>query len=107
MITDKSLFTQTLARIYTEQGHFKKAAQIYQHLAQTWPDHPEYREALAQMENRLATDERRTDEDLIRLISTWFDLEIGYNRLKRLEALQTNRRPQREKMDTYEHIDIA
>jgi hypothetical protein len=89
MINDKSLLTQTLARLYAEQGHLQKAAQIYRHLLETSPDRPEYLEALEEIENRLAADGQQTDQTLLRLITTWYDLEIGYARLKRLEALRT------------------
>lgn len=107
MITDKSLFTQTLAKVYAEQGHFQEAAQIYRHLLETWPNRPEYREAFQQIENRLATDGLQTDQALIGLISTWVDLEMGYARMKRIAVLRGNRNSYPQKTDDYEHIDIA
>ena len=107
MITDKSLFTQTLARIYAEQGHFQQAAHIYRHLLKTWPDRPEYLEAFQRIEDQLAADGLNLNQDLIGLISTWVDLEMGYARMKRFGALRGNRNLHSEKTDTYEHNDIA
>ncbi|MFH0725074.1 MAG: tetratricopeptide repeat protein [Pseudomonadota bacterium] len=107
MITDKSLFTQTLARVYAEQGYPREAARIYRHLLETSPDRPEYQDAFQRIENRLATDGLQADADLTGLISTWIDLEIGYGRMKRFAALRENRNLYAEKTDDYEHIDIA
>jgi hypothetical protein len=105
MLNDKSLFTPTLAGLYAEQGHLRHAALIYRHLLEKWPDRSEYREALEDIENRLAEDEHPTDQALIRLMATWVDLEMSYARLKQFNALRLCRRSHREKMDDY--VDIA
>lgn len=107
MIHDPSLFTRTLARLYAEQGHPRKAAQIYRHLAEQWPDRPEYIEALEQIEARLRADGPQADQRLIGLIATWVDLEVSHARLKQFKALRSNRRAHRENPDNHVEIDIA
>jgi tetratricopeptide (TPR) repeat protein len=107
MITDKSLFTQTLARVYAEQGHFDEAAKIYRHLLEICPDRSEYIEAFQQIENRLVANGLQSDKYLVDLISSWVDLEMGYARMKRFVALQGNRNSNPQKTEDHEHIDIA
>lgn len=84
MITDKALLTPTLARVYAEQGHFRKAAKIYDHLLKASPHEQEHADALKEMESRLSVDDRA----LVGLLSEWIGLEMGYARLKQLGALK-------------------
>lgn len=88
MITDESLLTPTLARVYAEQGHLRKAARIYEHLLKASPHELAHADALEEIEKRLAADRSAGDPALVGLLSEWIDLEIGYARLKQLDTLK-------------------
>jgi len=48
------IYTDTLARLYMQQGFFDQALEIYQHLAQTQPRNRQWRERIAALEQQRA-----------------------------------------------------
>jgi cytochrome c-type biogenesis protein CcmH/NrfG len=77
--------TVTLARLYAQQGHWRKAAAIYRSLLQEDPDRTELRQALAEAESRLAEGE---PDDLAPLFREWIELLFRHDRLRRLKRLK-------------------
>jgi len=55
------IYTETLARLYTQQGFFDQALDIYRHLAQAQPRHRQWRERIAELEQQQAAVTVATD----------------------------------------------
>ena len=53
MIPDNDFKTATMARVYSSQGHYEKAAEIYKHLLECEPDRQDLAMALAGVEKKL------------------------------------------------------
>jgi hypothetical protein len=49
------IYTETLARLYTQQGFFDQALDIYRHLAQAQPRNRQWRERIVALEQQQAT----------------------------------------------------
>ena len=85
------LMTPTMARVYADQGHYKKAAQIYRQLLKTDPESKDYLEALADMEQKMLGIDQPSDHILLELFALWIELELGAGNLRRLKRLQAKR----------------
>ncbi len=79
------VYTLTMAQVYQEQGHFEKAAAVYRHLLEKEPDRKDLQEALAGVMNM----GRRADQKqkVVDLFSSWIDLCMQYNAIRRLKTL--------------------
>ena len=53
MIKDPDFYTVTMARVYEEQGHLEKAAEIYRYLIKAEPERRELVEKLVEIENKM------------------------------------------------------
>jgi len=94
MIRDPDFFTVTMARVYEDQGHWEKAAEIYRYLLEQEPERKDIADALAQVEKRLDEGITKTADDLTPLISEWIHLMFRYKRLQKLRRLKNQlRRP--------------
>ena len=91
MTIDRALMTPTMARVYADQGHYKKAAQIYRQLLKTDPESKDYLEALADMEQKMLGIDQPSDHILSELFALWIELELGAGNLRRLKRLQAKR----------------
>ena len=88
MAEDSPIRTATMARIYSAQGHYQEAAEIYRYLLQREPQRSDLAEALAAAEaNALKTDVRPR-RDLAALFSEWVRLLLRLRQLRSLEELQ-------------------
>lgn len=85
---ETDFYTGTMARVYADQGHWGKAAEIYRHLLKLEPERIDYLEALAQAERKLNTDGKRPGEALAPLFHQWFDLMLRYKNLQKLRRLK-------------------
>ena len=52
MIKDPDFYTVTMARVYEEQGHLDKAAEIYRFLIKDEPERRDLIEALAEIKKK-------------------------------------------------------
>jgi cytochrome c-type biogenesis protein CcmH/NrfG len=80
--------TATLARIFAEQGHWEKAAEIYRSLLRHDPQREDLKLALAEAETGMHAAGRRTPQELSPLFEEWIDLLLRYDRLRRLRRLK-------------------
>ena len=48
MSQEVNIYTETMAKVYADQGHWEKAAEIYHHLVQKDPERHDLRDSLAQ-----------------------------------------------------------
>jgi hypothetical protein len=77
------MFTPTMARIYLDQGHHEKAAEIYRYLLQQEPGREDLAQKLARIEKTIA-EQNMGLERIRRLVSRWIRLSFQVQNLKRL-----------------------
>jgi pentatricopeptide repeat protein len=87
---DTEFFTATMARVYAEQGHYEKAAEIYRHLLEREPDRREFLEAIADIEKKRKDQGPKTDSDLVPLIRKWIRLLLRYRQIRQLKRCRRN-----------------
>lgn len=80
------IYTETMAKVYADQGHWGKVVEIYRHLLAADPQRLEYADALAEAENRLKRS-RKTPEQLVPLFREWIDLLFKFEALRKLKKL--------------------
>jgi tetratricopeptide (TPR) repeat protein len=88
MEKETDFYTGTMAKVYADQGHWDKAAEIYRHLLGLEPERIDYLEALAEAERKLNTTGNRPVEDLAPLFHQWIDLMLKYKNLQKLSRLK-------------------
>jgi len=88
MSEDIDVYTSTMAKIYADQGHFEKAAEIYRFLLKQEPDRQDLIEALSQIERKFFSNEKKDHGALVSLFAKWFDLALCGNRLQTLRRIQ-------------------
>jgi hypothetical protein len=77
--------TETMARIYADQGHYAKAAAIYRRLAARFPGRLDLRKALQAVESR---QHEATHEHLSGMLGEWVVLLRKRRELDRLRRLR-------------------
>ena len=87
MEKETDFYTATMAKVYSEQGHWDKAAEIYRHLLARDPERDDYLEALAEVEKKATQKRQKSFEDLDGLFHQWFDLIFKYKNLLKLRDL--------------------
>ena len=85
------VYTETMAEVYAEQGHWEKVVEIYRHLLAVEPERLEYADALAEAENR-AQMGRKAPEHLVPLFREWIELLFKYEKFQKLKKLGQGRR---------------
>jgi len=88
MPNEVEFYTETMAKIYVDQGYFEKAAEIYRHLLETEPNRTELSEALAQVEGKIASPRDKHLKDTVPLLAEWIDLLLTYRNIKKLKQLK-------------------
>ena len=88
MIQDNDFKTATMARVYSSQGHYEKAVEIYKHLLECEPDRQDLARALAGVEKKLHKKEKGSNENLAVLFNTWVDLILRYKRMRYLRKIK-------------------
>jgi len=85
---DRDFYTPTMAKIFIQQGYLGKAVEIYRYLVKQNPGQKKYRETLSEIEKRLSEKGKRNPSQLVSLMGQWIDLELKYQRLKKLKKLR-------------------
>ena len=80
-----TFYTQTMAKVYADQGNLKKAAKIYKYILKQYPDRIDIQNELFEIEAGL---KKKKLEDLVPLLVKWIDLMLKYDKLQRLEKFQ-------------------
>ncbi|MGD2187324.1 MAG: hypothetical protein PVI71_14430 [Desulfobacterales bacterium] len=89
MEKETDFYTATMAKVYAEQGHWDKAAEIYRYLLKREPERDDYLEDLAKAERNLKSSGEKPFEDLAPLFQQWFDLMLKYRNLQKLRKLKS------------------
>jgi hypothetical protein len=81
------IYTETMAEVYADQGHWEKVVKIYRHLLAVEPERLEYADALAEAENRMQMS-RKAPEQLVPLFREWIELLFKFEELQKLKKLK-------------------
>jgi hypothetical protein len=88
MSQDVDIYTETMATVYADQGHWSKVAKIYRHLLATEPERLDFADALAEAENRVNEMRRKAPEQLVPLFREWIELLFKSEELQKLKKLK-------------------
>ena len=80
--------TATMARIYTQQGHYRKAAEIYRHLLELDPSRQDIAEALAEVESMPDAQTTAGKKDLAPLVREWIRLAVRRRQIRQLQQMK-------------------
>ena len=82
--------TVTMARIYAQQGHHRKAAEIYRYLLKLEPSRQDIAAALAEVEAKQHADTHTGEKGIKPLVQEWIRLAMRYRQLQKLRQLKEN-----------------
>ncbi|HIJ55986.1 MAG TPA: hypothetical protein HPQ03_07665 [Deltaproteobacteria bacterium] len=99
-MTDVEFHTATMARVYAQQGHFQKAAEIYRHILSNEPDRQDIATELSMVEQKSADMEQEQEKDtresdLVYLFQKWFQTAARHRRIETLKRLKQHFSTQR------------
>ena len=87
MVDHPEFLTKTMAKVYADQGLYKKAAQIYRYLSDKEPENRALKDALSEMEAALGKEAQQEKKNLVPLFREWITLSLKYNNIKKLRRL--------------------
>ncbi len=90
MSQEVDIYTETMAKIYADQGHWAKVAEIYHHLAAREPERQDFADALAKAEKKMSENPQKNLEELVPLFREWIELLFKYENLQKLRKLKKN-----------------
>ena len=90
MEKETDFYTATMAQVYSEQGHWNKAAEIYRHLLTQEPEREDYLAALARVERKAGQNHNESPESLSALFHQWFDLMLKYKNMGSASKIISN-----------------
>ena len=88
MAEELDLRTATMAKLLVNQGHYRKAADIYRYLAQQNPDPAAYANVLADLKHKI--EQQARSRDLAALIQKWVSLLLKVEQLRYLRQVREN-----------------
>ena len=88
MSQDVDVYTETMAKVYAEQGHWAKAVEIYRNLMANEPERQDYADALANAEKRMREVSQKNSEKLVPLFREWIQLVLQYEKLQKLRKMR-------------------
>ncbi len=89
MEKETHFYTATMAKVYADQGHWEKAAEIYRYLLKQEPERDDYLEALAGVEKQIISSGNKPGDTLAPLFHRFFDLMLKYKNLQKLRRLKS------------------
>ena len=87
MNPEVDIYTETMAKVYADQGHWAKAAEIYHHLAAKDPERQDLANALAEAERKMNEISREIPERLVPLFQEWIELLFQREKLEKLKRI--------------------
>jgi len=88
MKPDIDIYTETMAKVYADQNHWAKAAEIYRHLVQAEPQRQDLIDALERARHKMAEQAETGPEELVPLFREWIELLLRQEKLKKLRKLR-------------------
>ena len=88
MIKNTLFYTETMAKIFTDQGNLEKAADIYRYLLESDPDRKDIFDKLFRINEQIAEKKKKSSDHIISLFREWINLALKYNNLQKLKRLK-------------------
>jgi hypothetical protein len=88
MNPEVEFYTETMAKVYAEQGHWPKAVEVYRYLAAREPERRDLAEALAAAEKKMEAPSQSQFKDLAPLFGEWIELLFKHQNLQKLKRLK-------------------
>jgi hypothetical protein len=85
---DKTFYTETMARLLTDQGRYDSAAKVYRYLLDQAPHRKDLKEALDNVLSSIPEGAERWVA-VSALIERWITLTLRYKTLRQLQQLPT------------------
>jgi len=88
MNQEVDIYTETMAKVYADQGHWAKAVEIYRQLVQTEPRRQDLIDALAHARQKMEAQPDTRPEGLVPLFREWIELLLQQEKLEKLKKLR-------------------
>ncbi len=88
MNPEVAIYTETMAKVYADQGHWDRAVEIYRQLLQKEPLRQELADALEHARKKMAEQPDTRPEELVPLFREWIELLLQQEKLKKLKKLR-------------------
>jgi len=82
------IYTETMAKVYADQGHWARAVEIYRHLVQTEPQRQDLIDALEHARRKMELQPDTRPEKLVPLFREWIELLLQQEKLEKLKKLR-------------------
>lgn len=92
MSQEIGIYTETMAKVFTAQGHWENAAAVYRRLLSGDPERRDWAEALADVEKNIKRISRRDPEELVPIFHEWIELLFRREKLRKLKGLKGKNR---------------
>jgi len=89
MSQDVDIYTETMAGVYADQGHWAKAVEIYRHLVELEPQRQDLFDALEHARQKMDEHPDTSPEGLVPLFRQWIELLLQKEKLERLRKLRS------------------
>lgn len=88
MNREVDIYTATMAKVYADQGHWARAVEIYQHLAQIEPQRQDLIDDLEHARQKMEEQAETRPEKLVPLFQEWIELLLQQEKLEKLKKLR-------------------
>ena len=88
MNREVDIYTATMAKVYADQGHWARAVEIYQHLAQIEPQRQDLIDDLEHARQKMEEQAETRPEKLVLLFREWIELLLQQEKLEKLKKLR-------------------
>jgi hypothetical protein len=89
MNQDVDIYTETMAKVYADQGHWDKSVEIYRHLVQLEPQRQDLLDALEHARQKMIKHPDTTPDELVPLFRKWIGLLLQQEKLEKLKKLRS------------------
>ncbi len=88
MNQDVDIYTETMAKVYADQGHWSKAVEIYRRLVQSEPQRQDLIDNFEHARQKMEEQAYSGPEYLVPLFREWIELLLHQDKLERLKKLR-------------------
>lgn len=88
MNQEVDIYTETMAKVYADQGHWARAVEIYQHLVQIEPQRQDLIDDLVHARQKMEEQPDTRPEKLVPLFREWIELLLQQEKLEKLKKLR-------------------
>jgi hypothetical protein len=88
MNQEVDIYTETMAKVYADQGHWARAFEIYRHLVQTEPQRQDLIDALEHARQKMKVQPDSRLLKLVPLFREWIELLLQQEKIEKLKKLR-------------------